>query len=97
MLWRSIRGSLGFSRFGIVKLLLGETLILTLSRSVFGILTTFLIQFILRETTPTLQILITPGWVFGAVFLAIIGAAAGAVYPALRAASFDPVVALAYE
>jgi ABC-type lipoprotein release transport system permease subunit len=26
-----------------------------------------------------------------------VGAATGAVYPALRAASYDPVVALAYE
>jgi ABC-type lipoprotein release transport system permease subunit len=29
--------------------------------------------------------------------LALAGAALGAVYPALRAASHDPVVALAYE
>jgi len=31
------------------------------------------------------------------VVLALAGAAAGALYPALRAASYDPVVALAYE
>jgi ABC-type lipoprotein release transport system permease subunit len=29
--------------------------------------------------------------------LAVFGAATGAAYPALRAASYDPVVALAYE
>lgn len=89
--------SLGFSRLDVVKLLLGETLILTIFGSLSGIAATFLVKFVLRETTPTLQILITPGWLFGAILLAIIGSAAGAVYPALRAASYDPVVALAYE
>ncbi len=89
--------SLGFSRLDIVKLLLGEMLILTLFGCLFGIVVTFLVQFVLRQTTPTLQILISPDWLFAAILLAIVGAAAGAVYPALRAASYDPVVALAYE
>jgi ABC-type antimicrobial peptide transport system permease subunit len=31
------------------------------------------------------------------VILATVGAAMGAAYPAFRAASYDPVVALAYE
>lgn len=89
--------SLGFSRLDIVKLLLGEMLVLTLLGSLFGIVVTFIVQLVLRQTTPTLQILITPGWLFGAILLALVGSAAGAVYPALRAASYDPVVALAYE
>lgn len=89
--------SLGFSRLDIVKLLLGEMLVLTLLGSLFGIIVTFIVQLVLRQTTPTLQILITPGWLFGAILLALVGSAAGAVYPALRAASYDPVVALAYE
>ena len=89
--------ALGSSRLDIVKLLLGETLVLAILGGVAGIGVTFLVEAILRETTPTLQILITPGWVGGAVLLALLGAAAGAVYPALRAASYDPVVALAYE
>jgi putative ABC transport system permease protein len=55
------------------------------------------VEVILKETTPSLQILLTPGWLGAALLLALAGAAAGAVYPALRAASFDPVVALAYE
>ncbi len=89
--------ALGSSRLDIVKLLLGETLVLSLLGGLCGILITFLVEAILKETTPTLQILITPGWLGGAVLLALAGAAAGAVYPALRAASYDPVVALAYE
>lgn len=89
--------ALGCSRLDIVLLLLGETFILTIIGSAVGIVLTFLTEAILRETTPTLQILITPGWLLGAILLAVIGAAAGAIYPALRAASYDPVVALAYE
>src|ERR1043166_7368107 len=89
--------ALGSSRFDIVKLLLGETLVLALLGGLSGIAFTFLAEGILKETTPTLQILITPAWLGGALLLALAAAAAGAVYPALRAAGFDPVVALAYE
>jgi putative ABC transport system permease protein len=89
--------ALGSSRLDIVKLLLGETLVLALMGGITGIVLTFLVEGILKETTPTLQILITPAWLGGALLLALLGAAAGAVYPALRAASYDPVVALAYE
>jgi putative ABC transport system permease protein len=89
--------ALGFSRFDIVEMLLGETLVLTLLGSALGILITFLTQAILKETNPGLMILITPRWVFSSILLAVVGAAAGVAYPALRAASYDPVVALAYE
>jgi putative ABC transport system permease protein len=89
--------ALGLSRFDVVRMLLGETLILTLLGAGFGIAATFLTQAILRQTNPGLTILITPAWIFSSVLLAIVGAALGATYPALRAASYDPVVALAYE
>jgi putative ABC transport system permease protein len=89
--------ALGFSRFDIVRMLLGETLILTLLGTSSGLLLTFLTQAILRETNPGLTILLSASWIFAAVALAFVGAAMGAVYPALRAASYDPVVALAYE
>jgi putative ABC transport system permease protein len=89
--------ALGFSRFDVVRMLLGETLILTLFGTGLGIAITFLTQAILKQTNPGLTILISPGWIFSAVMLAVFGAATGAVYPALRAASYDPVVALAYE
>jgi len=89
--------ALGFSRFDIVEMLLGETLVLTVLGSGLGILVTFLTQAILKEVNPGLMILITPRWVFSSIVLALVGAAAGVAYPALRAASYDPVVALAYE
>lgn len=89
--------ALGFTRMGVAKLLLGETLVLTLVGSFVGIGLTFLTEAVLRQTVPTLQIAITNQWIFGSILLAIFGATAGAIYPTLRAASYDPVVALAYE
>jgi len=89
--------ALGFSRFDVVKMLLGETLLLTLLGSALGIGITFLVQVILKQTNPGLTILLTPRWVALSIVLALSGAAAGAAFPAFRAASYDPVVALAYE
>jgi putative ABC transport system permease protein len=89
--------ALGFSRFDVVKMFLGETLFLTIAGSVLGIAITFLTEAILRQTNPGLSILLTPGWVVASIGLALIGASLGATVPALRAASVDPVEALAYE
>src|SRR2546427_5813246 len=89
--------ALGFSRFDIVRMLLSETFILTLFGTGLGIALTFLTSAILKQTNPGLTILISAPWILSAVVLALVGATAGALYPALRAASYDPVVALAYE
>jgi len=89
--------ALGFSRFDIVRMLLTETFILTILGTGLGVGLTFLTQVVLKEVNPGLTVLISPNWIFAAIMLALAGAAAGALYPALRAATYDPVVALAYE
>jgi len=89
--------ALGFSRLDVVRMLLGETFALALIGSALGIALTFFTEAILKQTSPSLMILIPPAWVGKSILLALIGAAAGAAYPAFRAASYDPVVALAYE
>jgi putative ABC transport system permease protein len=89
--------ALGFSRLDIARMLLGETLVLTLLGSILGILLTFLTEAVLKEVNPGLAILITARWIGSSILLALVGAALGVIYPALRAASYDPVVALAYE
>jgi len=89
--------ALGFTRLDVVSLLLGETAVLTLAGSLVGIGITFLTQAILKEANPSLSILLTPGWVGGSIGLALLGAALGAIVPALRASTYDPVEALAYE
>ena len=89
--------ALGFSRFDIVRMLLTETLMLTILGAGLGVGLTFLTRVVLKEVNPGLTILISPNWIFAAIALALAGAAAGALYPAVRAATYDPVVALAYE
>jgi putative ABC transport system permease protein len=89
--------ALGFSQFDIVKMLLGETAVLTVIGSLVGIAITLITKGVLKETNPGLSILLTPGWIFGSVGLALLGSALGATVPALRASGFDPVEALAYE
>src|SRR5215470_3625609 len=89
--------ALGFSRLDVIRMLLGETLVLTLLGSGLGIALTFLTEAVLKETNPSLMILISGRWIFSAILLAMVGASLGAAYPAFRAASYDPVVALAYE
>src|SRR5580698_1199977 len=88
MAWTRAAGilkALGFSRLDVVKMLLGETMVLTLLGAGFGILVTFLAAAILREVSPGLTILITGRWVAAAIVLAVIGSALGVAYPALRA------------
>jgi putative ABC transport system permease protein len=89
--------ALGLSRLGIMRMLLGETLILTCFGCIVGIVVTLIFQAIMKETNPGLMILITPQWVLSSTLLALAGASIGAMFPALRAASYDPVVALSYE
>jgi len=89
--------ALGLTRLGIIRMLLGETMILTAFGVALGIVLTFVFQAIMREVNPGLAILITPQWILSSAALALLGAAIGAIYPSLRAASYDPVVALAYE
>jgi putative ABC transport system permease protein len=89
--------ALGSSRLDILRLILSEALAMGAAGSVVGILTTFVARLVLKETAPTLTVLISPEWIFHAIWLALVGAAAGAIFPAFRAARCDPVDALAYE
>jgi putative ABC transport system permease protein len=89
--------ALGFTRLEITELLLGETALLAIVGGLAGIAITFLTQAILKETLPSLPIQISLGWVVASMGLALLGAALGATIPAIRAASYDPVDALAYE
>ncbi len=92
-----IMKALGFTRLEVVQMLLGETAALAVAGSLLGIAITLVTQAILKRTSPSLPILLSPGWVLASFGLAFVGASLGAVVPALRAASTDPVAALAYE
>jgi putative ABC transport system permease protein len=89
--------SLGASKVYIIEGILRESTILCLIGILAGYGGTLLARKILLSAFPTLTVELTVIWAFYAALLALAGSAFGAFYPALRAASLDPVDALAYE
>ena len=89
--------SLGASRIDIIRLIVGETLLMAGCGIVVGLVSTYGLVALLKQTAPTLTVLISQEWILRTSALAIVGAVAGALYPAFRAAGFDPVDALSYE
>ena len=89
--------ALGSSRIEICSLILSEALVMVVMGVVVGLAGTFGTTALLHHTSPTLQIQIRSGWIGRSALVALAGALAGAMYPALRAAQTDPVEALAYE
>ncbi|MBI3668728.1 MAG: ABC transporter permease [Acidobacteria bacterium] len=89
--------ALGSSRMDILKLIIGETLLMVALGIAAGLSSTYVVCAVLKHTAPTLAIKITEDWIFKAMLLAVVGAVAGALYPAYRASQSDPVDALAYE
>jgi putative ABC transport system permease protein len=89
--------SLGSSRIEICWLIVAEALLLVALGVGVGLVGTYATTTLLHRTSPTLQIAITPDWILRSILVAIVGALAGAAYPALRAAQSDPIDALAYE
>jgi putative ABC transport system permease protein len=89
--------ALGCTRLEILRLIVEETLLLGGLGTLAGLACTYALRAILKETNPTMTILISGGWVLRAVMLGLIAALVGALYPAYRAAQIDPVDALACE
>ena len=89
--------AIGSSRLEICWLIVAEALMLVGLGVVVGVCGTYATTAILHRTSPTLQIEIPPDWIVRSILVAVVGALAGAAYPALRAAQNDPVDSLAYE
>jgi len=89
--------SMGASKGYIVRLIVSETVLLTLAGISFGILFSITARFGLVQKFPTIRLIIDPAWVLKATIIALIGSILGAMYPAFRAAQKDPIDALAYE
>jgi putative ABC transport system permease protein len=88
--------SLGASKVYIVNAVLRETTLLAIGGIIAGIGISFLASSVIKQRT-TLPVEITKGWIINAVIIGLIGAIAGAIYPAFKAAQKDPIDALAYE
>jgi putative ABC transport system permease protein len=89
--------ALGSSKLEICRLIVAEALLLVVLGVAIGLAGTYATTALLHHTSPTLQIEIPGEWILWSILVAVIGALAGAAYPALRAAQSDPVDALAYE
>lgn len=89
--------SLGASKGYIVGIVLRESGLLATCGIILGVAATFLLRAFLHVKMAKLEFEITPAWVAKAVLIALAGATLGALYPALKAASKDPIDALSYE
>ncbi len=89
--------SLGASKGYIVGLVLRESGLLAVCGITLGVALTYLLKVVLHIRIPVLEFAVTPGWVFAAILIALVGAVCGALYPALKAAGKDPIEALSYE
>jgi putative ABC transport system permease protein len=89
--------SLGASKWYIVNVVLRETLLLAVVGIVAGIIISMVTRRVIMFEKPVLRLFWSNEWVLRATVIAIVGALAGALYPALKAAQRDPIDALAYE
>jgi putative ABC transport system permease protein len=89
--------SLGASKWYIVNVVLRETVLLAIAGIVAGIILSFVTRRAIMFEKPVLRLFWSNEWVLRASVIAIVGALAGALYPALKAAQRDPIDALAYE
>jgi len=89
--------SLGASKWYIVNVVLRETVLLTVVGIVAGIVISMVTRRVIMFEKPVLRLFWSNEWVLRAAVIAIVGALAGALYPAFKAAQRDPIDALAYE
>jgi len=89
--------SLGASKWYIVNVVLRETLLLAVAGIVVGILISMVTRHAIMFEKPVLRLFWSNEWVVRAALIAVVGALAGALYPAFKAAQRDPIDALAYE
>ncbi len=89
--------ALGASKFYILSAVLRESALLAIAGIVVGTIVSFVARRIILIELPTQRLFWSNEWVVRATVLALVGALAGALYPAVKAAQKDPIEALAYE
>jgi putative ABC transport system permease protein len=89
--------ALGASKLFIVSAVMRESALLAIVGIVVGTIVSALARRIILIELPTQRLFWSYGWVLRATILALVGALAGALYPAYKAAQKDPIDALAYE
>ena len=89
--------SMGASKLYIVNVVLRETLLLAVAGIVAGVVVSLLARVGIQHRWPLVHIDQSNDWILRSAIIAIVGATAGALYPAHKAAQKDPIDALAYE
>ncbi|MEI6633637.1 MAG: ABC transporter permease [Chlamydiota bacterium] len=89
--------SLGATRGWILRLVVGESLLLCGLGAAAGVALTLCARLWLASFHPLLTMEISPRGIVRATLLALAGGVLGALYPGFRAARIDPVEALTYE
>ena len=89
--------SMGASKLYIVNIILRETTLLAVAGIVVGILFSVVARSVILQKLPLLRVVLNGSWILRATLIALVGAIAGALYPAYKAAQKDPIDALAYE
>jgi putative ABC transport system permease protein len=89
--------ALGASKLYIVNAVLRESALLAVAGIVVGIVVSIITRRVILFERPMLRLFWSNGWVLRATAIALVGALAGALYPAIKAAGKDPIDALAYE
>jgi len=89
--------SMGASKLYIVNVVLRETLLLAGAGILLGVAVSLLARVGIQHRWPLVHIDRSNEWILRSTIIAIVGATAGAIYPAYKAAQKDPIDALAYE
>ena len=89
--------SLGASKWYIVNVILRETILLAAVGIIAGVIISLITRKVIMIERPVLRLFWSNTWVLRATLIAVVGALAGALYPAFKAAQKDPIDALAYE
>jgi putative ABC transport system permease protein len=89
--------AMGASKPYIVNAILRETGLLAVAGIVLGILFSLAASWGIRQRFPLVQVVVSGDWIVRSMIVAVVGAVAGAIYPAFKAAGKDPIEALAYE
>jgi putative ABC transport system permease protein len=89
--------SLGASKLYIVNVVLRETILLAVAGIALGVFVSLAARIGIEHRWPLVHIDRSNGWMLFSALIAIVGATAGAIYPAFKAAQKDPIDALAYE
>jgi putative ABC transport system permease protein len=89
--------SMGASKWYIMNMVLRETVLIALVGIVAGVIISLVTRRVIMFEKPVLRLFWSNAWVLRATGIAVVGALAGALYPAFKAAQRDPIDALAYE